>query len=64
MPTTKRRRIFRDADPFFRCRATITLPDKSTAQCGRRYNDAVRMGSGRLLCAQHNDIALKTGKNK
>ena len=51
--TQTKRRVFVDAHPFFRCTATVTLSDKSTAQCGRRYNDDVRLGSGRLLCAQH-----------
>lgn len=41
---TKRR--FIDALTEERCRWTITLPDKSEAQCGRRHIDGD-------LCAQH-----------
>lgn len=48
-----RRRVFIDAIGDARCRADITLPDHSGAQCGRRRVDGA-------YCAQH-ARAMNTG---
>jgi hypothetical protein len=49
------RRPFRDADSWRRCRATITLKDKSTAQCGRGINWDYT-GALSHLCTQHAEM--------
>ena len=48
----KHKRVWTDAPTAERCAATITLRDKSKAQCGRRAAGA----SG--LCHQHNVAML------
>lgn len=57
-PRTGRLRRFLDAHPSVRCQWTITLRDKSTAQCGRSTR------SGHTYCAQHErmDDAGKAAK--
>lgn len=44
-----RKRRFIDAPEIYRCRATISLKDKSTAQCGRQK------ANGEHYCFQHLD---------
>jgi hypothetical protein len=51
---TTRKRRFVDAHPEKRCKATITLRDKTTAQCGRV---GIPWRGG--LCTQHEGIARK-----
>jgi hypothetical protein len=46
---------FIDAPAEVRCTATITLRDKSTAQCGRRA-----MHTGEMLCTQHYKLAHRS----
>jgi len=48
-----RTRTFRDAPDAFRCTATITLKDKTTARCGK-WNKP-----GTTLCTQHHKIAAR-----
>jgi hypothetical protein len=43
------KRIFRDAPFNDRCMATVTLKDKSLAQCGRYRTHGI-------LCTQHHKI--------
>lgn len=50
-------REFRDAPDAFRCEATITLKDKTTARCGK-WNKP-----GERLCTQHFKIAKRGGSS-
>ncbi len=51
MKTNKRaKRVFVDAPDHLRCRATVTLKDGSTAQCGRQSKD-------KGFCHQHSTSA-------
>lgn len=54
------KRAWRDADPFFRCEARVTLSDKSHAQCGRHYNNTYQRNpySPVALCTQHGDMVF------
>lgn len=46
------RRIFVDAPAAQRCAAVVTLKDKTTAQCGRRF-----VVPASKLCKQHSGMA-------
>jgi hypothetical protein len=60
---TKTNRTFTDAPQFFRCRATVTLRDKSSAQCGRWFNKAYdQHGPLGGLCTQHAEMVHKGKK--
>lgn len=56
----RRQRVFRDAPPHLRCRATVTLRDKSTAQCGRYFvrEYASNLAVNEFLCEQHANMKL------
>lgn len=54
------KRRFVDAPMWSRCRATVTLRDKTTAQCGR-YGVREYMANPHvndLLCEQHANMKL------
>lgn len=54
------KRRFVDAPAPLRCRATVTLRDKTTAQCGRYglREYAANPHVNRLLCEQHATMLL------
>jgi hypothetical protein len=57
----KRRRVFVDAHPFFRCHATVRVGrSQETAQCGRSTNRAYdQHGALAGLCTQHAEMLHK-----
>jgi hypothetical protein len=56
----ERKRVFVDAPDWLRCRATVTLRDKTTAQCGRCYSReyARNVAVNDHLCTQHAEMKL------